>query len=210
MKLRADLHVHSAYSFDSKSPLKKILKKCGDKKIDLIAITDHEEIFGAEKLSQMAKDLIVIKGEEIDTEYGDIIGLFLKEKVKTKKFFEAVKEIKRQRGLVVIPHPAMYHILTDKVVKSADLVEVFNSRVGSPANNMAGILSKDFGKPGIAGSDAHFLFEIGNGVTIINSKSKNPKDIKNALLSGNFELSCKRSPSIQRYWTRLVKLWRKR
>ena len=210
MELRADLHVHSEYSFDSKSKLRKILKRAKEERLDLIAITDHEEIEGGKRLGDISKNLIVITGEEIDTEYGDIIGLFLKKKIETKKFFEVVKEIKKQGGIAVIPHPALYHILSNRVLKEVDLIEVFNSRVGKEANEMAIKLSGDEKKPSIAGSDAHFIFEIGNGVTIIDSKSKDPEDIKKALLEGRIRIECRRSPIMKRYWTKIVKLWRKR
>lgn len=210
MKLRADLHIHSEYSFDSKLKIKSILKKAKKEKLDIIAITDHEEFLGAEKISKISRDMIIIKGEEIDTEYGDIIGLFLNKKIETQKFSEVVEEIKRQNGIVVIPHPSMHHIITDEVLDTVDLVEVFNSRVGLSGNKMARLLSSKIGKPGIAGSDAHFNFEIGNGVTLIDSKSKKIEDIKEALLSGSFTLECKRSPKWKRYLTKLVKVWRRR
>ena len=210
MKLKADLHIHSDYSFDSKSSIKKILKKSKKENLDIIAITDHEEFEGSNKLYNLSKKIVIIKGEEIDTEFGDIIGLFLKKKIKTKRFSEVISEIKKQGGIVVLPHPSLHHILTENVLKSVDLIEIFNSRVGDSGNLMAQRLSKYLKKPGIAGSDAHFIFEIGNGVTIINSKTKNIEDIKRALLTGKVTLECKRSPKILRYLTKLIKIWRKR
>ncbi len=210
MKLRADLHIHSEYSFDSESKIEEILKKAKEQKLDIVAITDHEEFLGAERMAKLSKDLIIIKGEEIDTEYGDIVGLFLKKKIHTQKFNEVIQEIKNQNGLVLVPHPSMHHILIDEVLDSVDLIEVYNSRVGKAGNKMAELLSRKTDKPGVAGSDAHFLFEIGNGVTIINSKTKNINDIKKALLKGDVELERKTSPKIKRYWAKLVKLWRRR
>jgi len=210
MELRADLHVHSEYSFDSKSRLKKILKKAREKKLDIIAITDHEEMEGAKKLSEMSKDVMIVCGEEIDTEYGDIIGLFLNKKIETRKFSDVISEIKKQKGVVLIPHPALHHILSDDVLRKADLIEGFNSRTGKEDNEMAMRLAKDVKKPAIAGSDAHFIFEIGNGVTIINSSSEDIEEIKKALLEGKFQIEGKQSPQIKKYWAKAVKLWRKR
>lgn len=210
MKLRADLHIHSNYSFDSTLNVKAILKKAKKEKLDIIAITDHEKFEGAILAEKLSKDIIIIKGEEIDTEYGDIIGLFLEKEIRTQKFSEVIKEIRRQNGIVVIPHPAVHHILSEKVTTKADLIEVFNSRVGSASNNMAVKLASDLGVIGIAGSDAHFLFEIGNGVTMINSKSRKLEDIKQALLNGDVQLRCKTAPSYKRYLAKIVKLWRRR
>ena len=75
---------------------------------------------------------------------------------------------------------------------------------------MAELLAKKIRKTGIAGSDAHFLFEIGNGVTVINSKTRKFCDIKNALISGNVSLETKTSPKIKRYWAKIVKIWRRK
>lgn len=210
MKLRADLHIHSKYSFDSKSSIKGIIKRARKNNLDIIAITDHEEFAGAKLAEKLSKDIIVIKGEEIDTEYGDIIGLFLKKKIKTQKFLEVIREIRRQNGIIVIPHPAMNHILSDKVIDKVDLIEVFNSRIGEASNKMAKRLAQDKKKIMIAGSDAHFLFEVGNGVTTIDSKSKKLEDIKEALINGQVSLECKRSLKIKRILAKIVKLWRKR
>jgi len=193
MKIKLDLHVHSEYSHDSSSKISSIIKKAKKVGLDGIAITDHEEFAGAELAAKIDKDFIVIKGQEIDTEYGDIIGLFLEKKIQTKKFLEVVKEIRKQGGIIVLPHPAKFHILTDEVLKKIDVVEIFNARIGTKENDMAERLVKDIRRIGIAGSDAHFLFEIGNGVSVVEARSRSIDDIKKAILKGDVQMICKRS-----------------
>ena len=82
-KLRAELHCHSTYStVDGVLTPEKIITVAKKNKIDIIALTDHNEIKGAQELKRIAPAwLNVIVGEEITTKQGDIIGLFLKEKV---------------------------------------------------------------------------------------------------------------------------------
>jgi len=206
MKLRADLHIHSEYSHDSYSKIDKILKVAKEKKLDVIAITDHEEFDGANLAEKLAENVLVIKGQEINTEFGDIIGLFLKKKVDSKKFAKVIKEIKKQKGVVVLPHPAKFHILIKEVVDNVDLIEVFNSRLGKEENKMGRILADKLKKPFIAGSDAHFIFEIGNGVTIIESKSRELKDIKDSLIKNKINLDCKSSSKIRKLFIKLTKM----
>lgn len=195
MKLRADLHVHSHFSFDSNSSLKNILKTSKRRGLDVIAITDHDSVKGGELAAKIAKEIIIITGQEIDTEYGDIIGLFLKKKVNSKRFSEAVAEIKKQNGIILLPHPAKYHILTDEILRKVDLLETFNSRLRPEVNNMAKLLAKETKKPGVAGSDAHELYEIGCGVNEIESSKSDLDSIKEALLKGRVKIIRESRPS---------------
>ena len=114
--LRLDLHCHSEASVDCITPLNAFPARCREQGIDIQAITDHNEIWGAQRLRELAgDDLTVIVGEEVSTSEGEIIGLFLKEKIpKGLSPEETVAEIKAQGGLVLLPHgfdPARRHLL---------------------------------------------------------------------------------------------------
>lgn len=191
MKLKIDFHVHSKNSFDSGMSLDKIASVAKKKGLNAVVIADHDNI-PEDLASKNKKDFVFIPGEEIFSDQGDIIGLFLKKKIKSRSALEVIKEIKKQGGIVLIPHPAFGHILSDEVIKRADLIEVFNSRIGPKLNQMAANLAKNNNKIGVAGSDAHLYWEIGNVENIINSKSEKLGDIKEAILSGNIEFSGKR------------------
>jgi len=210
MKLRADLHIHSEYSHDSSSKIGRILKVAREKGLDIIAITDHEEFEGANIAEKLVKDILIIKGQEINTEFGDVIGLFLKKKIDSKNFKGVIKEIRSQKGLVVLPHPAQFHILIEDVVNNVDIIESFNSRIGKEENKMGQLLAEKLKKPFIAGSDAHFLFEIGNGVTVIDSKSRELKDIKDAIIKGQINLECKYPSKIRKLFIKLMRMCKKR
>lgn len=210
MQLKFDLHIHSGYSFDSNLKINQIIKEAKKKKLDGLAITDHEEFIGTEVAEKNAKGLVIIKGQEINTEYGDIIGLFLEKKINSKKFLKVIEEIKKQNGIVILPHPAIYHILSKEVLDKVDFIETFNSRVGKEANKMADLLAFIYKKNKIAGSDAHLFFEIGNGITIVNSKSKQLEDIKKAMLSGKTKIIKKYPSKSQKLIINWRKLWKKK
>jgi len=168
--LRADLHIHTAYSPDSTSSLPDIIARCLEVGINCLAVTDHNSIAGALELKRTAPFYIIV-GEEILTTSGEIIGLFLSEYVPHKlSLEETVARIKAQGGLVCVPHPydrfrhsALRRSALERILPDINLIEVFNSRTlllrdSARARQLASL----HGLPAIAGSDAHTLDEIGN------------------------------------------------
>ena len=74
-----------------------------------IAVTDHNEISGALDARAKAAEfgVKVIVAEEVKTaDQGEVIGLFIEEKIpRGMTLEETIAEIKRQGGLVYVPHP---------------------------------------------------------------------------------------------------------
>jgi len=108
--LRIEMHLHTRYSIDSYLKLETIIEVCQKKDINAVAVTDHGTIEGAEKLREKIEKknakIKVITGEEIFTTKGEIIGLFLKERIPyLLSPEETIRRIKKQGGLVYIPHP---------------------------------------------------------------------------------------------------------
>ncbi|MCD6599818.1 MAG: PHP domain-containing protein [Dehalococcoidia bacterium] len=185
-----DLHVHSKYSFDSVSSLQRIITAAQRRGLNGIAITDHNTIRGgieARKINS-APDFLVIVGAEIATEAGDLIGLFLKEEIQERYSDGVIDEIHQQGGIVVLPHPYKGHELKDELLRKVDLIEGFNARVNEEYNEKAVKLAHEWNKPIVAGSDAHFVAEIGLARTIVNIPAG--ENIKPALLNNQIETSC--------------------
>ena len=166
-----DLHIHSKYSYDSFLAPERIIKTAKKKGLDGVAITDHGTIRGGVETLKLNKDknFKVIVGAEIKTEYGDVIGLFLNEDIKTTTFVDVLDEIKSQGGLSVLAHPYRQYKFPEKIIDKVDLIEGFNARSRRKINEKAYKLGLKFKKPMTAGSDAHSFFEIGNGVVKIES-----------------------------------------
>jgi predicted metal-dependent phosphoesterase TrpH len=174
--MRIDLHCHTEVSPDSSSPLDEIPERCIEKGITVQAITDHNLIWGAQKLQEIVESRVnlplkIIVGEEISTSEGELIGLFLKEKIEpglTPE--ETVVEIKKQGGLVLLPHGfdplKRWHLRMEarnKITPSIDIVETFNSRISRPRWNRAAVKWAELNNvPMSAGSDAHTIADIGN------------------------------------------------
>lgn len=168
--LKADLHIHTEYSMDCSTPLGKIINRCQELKINCVCIADHGTAEGGLKM-QKAAPFRVIVAEEILTTKGEIMGMFLKETIPSGLTpGETVKRIKKQGGLVNIPHPfetvrgsSLKEWCMEEIAKDIDLVEVLNSRSPFAANTeKARAFAIKYGIPGSAGSDAHSVQEIGN------------------------------------------------
>jgi predicted metal-dependent phosphoesterase TrpH len=171
--LKADLHIHTKYSMDCQMPLEKIIKKCQKQGINCIAIADHGTAEGGMEMQKIAPFKVIV-AEEILTTDGEIMGMFLKETIKSESNSritpqEAIKRIREQGALVNLQHPfetVRGSALKDKTIEELsgnfDLVEVLNSRSPLAANsNKARAFAARHHIPGGAGSDAHSLYEIG-------------------------------------------------
>ena len=186
--MRLDLHIHSKYSYDSFSDPSKIVKAAQKKGLDVISITDHDNMEVYENFPRGRGDVVVIPGMEIKTEMGDVIGLFLDEEVRSRSFFDVVCEIRDQDGIVVLPHPFRRKCDPDGLIGSVDLVEVINARSRNMENVDAWKLCERFDKTPITGSDAHTYFEIGRAVTEIEGYSDDLDELRKILL--NSERNC--------------------
>jgi predicted metal-dependent phosphoesterase TrpH len=133
--------------------------------LDVVCITDHHAIDAAEEALTRDLGVRVIVGEEIRTPVGELIGLFLRERIPyVLPVEEVVSRIRRQGGLVYVPHPydpvragvrgvPLKRLCEERAV---DVIEAFNSKTESDAHNQeAWRTAQSYGLPVAAGSDAH-------------------------------------------------------
>lgn len=167
--MRVDLHVHTRCSEDSLATPTEVLRWARRRAVDCVAITDHDTIEGALELHRLAPWHIIV-GEEIRTTQGEIIGLFLVERIPPGLSpSETVRRVHAQHGLVYVPHPVdrvRHSVLAlaalAEIVSDVDLIEVLNARVTFPLDlERAEDLARLHGLPRGAGSDAHQASEIG-------------------------------------------------
>ncbi len=189
--LKADFHIHTRYSMDCTTSLDQVIRTCQKKGINCIAITDHGAIEGALQIKKIAPFQVII-GEEILTDRGEIMGLFLQELVPSGlSLKESICRIKDQGGLFCTQHPfdnfrkeALNAETMDEIAGQIDLVEIFNAR--NPlirSSEQARQFALDHHLPGCAGSDAHTSREIGNAYVMM-PEFQNKKDFLPALLQG--------------------------
>jgi predicted metal-dependent phosphoesterase TrpH len=170
-KIHADFHSHSHYSRDSVLNPQTYIERCLKRGIDVIAVTDHNEIEGAFVIQKLAPpELKVIVGEEVKTAEGEIIGLFLHDIVPRDMSPEdTVRAIHEQGGMAVIPHPYdtfRRSVLTaaaiERVKDSVDAIEGFNCRnIIARHDAKARDLASSVDKPMTLGTDSHSPWELG-------------------------------------------------
>jgi hypothetical protein len=168
-----DLHMHTDHSGDCATPVEVLLQTAKTQGLGAIAVTDHNEISGALAAQELAADygVKVIVAEEVKTaSQGEVIGLFLTEKIpRGLTLAETVAEIRRQGGLVYVPHPFdRMHAVPDyehllDIVEDVDAIEVYNPRVAIGSfNEEAARFAAKYRIPGGAGSDAHVAQGLGS------------------------------------------------
>ncbi len=180
---RADVHMHSTYS-DGCATVEEILAYAQhNTSLDVIAITDHDEIEGALR----ARDLWArgsyrfdfIVGEEITTTEGHLLALFIEKRIQPGLSMErSIEHIHEQGGIAVVAHPlhrffrhSCQREVMDRVHRSSDVwfdgVETWNaSFCGIYANYIAmGANRSIYGLPELGNSDAHTAGSIGCGFT---------------------------------------------
>jgi predicted metal-dependent phosphoesterase TrpH len=216
---RFDMHTHSQYSGDSTTDPKKIADLFFDRGI-LCLVTDHNTTAGSSavyaEIRRENKEIPLILSEEIMTESGEIIGLFLTGEVHPYlSAAETIDLIHDQGGLALIPHPfcsyrtssAMRPDILDEIIDRVDIIEGYNARTLRDEDNKK---ARDYAvlhnKPVSVGSDAHTVQELGRCFLEIEPFS-GPGELMATLTSGRPEF-CRMDPAIHSL-TRLVKAVKK-
>jgi predicted metal-dependent phosphoesterase TrpH len=163
--IRVDCHLHTALSGDAVTSIDELAERVEQERLDVVCITDHNVTAAAIAAAERGIGARVIVGEEIRTTKGDVIGLFLTERIPyVLPLEEAIGLIRAQGGLVYLPHPfdpgrstldpaVSDQLSTDGII---DVVEVFNAKIENQEHNrQAALLAARYDLPGGAGSDAH-------------------------------------------------------
>jgi len=109
--MRVDFHVHTEFSHDSKTKIPDILRYAKLRNLDAIAITDHNTLKGIQeaRLIRQSNDVEIIPGVEVSvpiSPYGlHLIGLFVEDYHPPRDLRDAIENIKKESGIVILPHP---------------------------------------------------------------------------------------------------------
>jgi predicted metal-dependent phosphoesterase TrpH len=188
MQVKADLHVHSTYSSDSVITPKELVFYAKKRGLTAVAVTDHNQVEGAQKIAKET-DFLIIPGTEVSSMHGHIVGLNVNEIIPIGlSADETVDRIHKAGGIAIACHPfALMKGSVGKYVSGKfDAVEVINasafpfSRATSKANQLAERLKL----PKVAGTDAHYGPVIGQAYTLIESEA-NVEAIVKAITNGH-------------------------
>lgn len=179
----ADLHIHTIYSYDGTASVPAVLKRARQIGLDVIAVTDHDEIAGSLKALELAPayGVEVIPGTEVTTSEGDLLALNVTEKIPhARPLVETILKVGELGGFCIAPHPmaggfgmkslSAYSIL--KALRNPDVaqiliaIETYNATtIDRMSNHYARILAERLDITQTASSDAHIVEAIGLGAT---------------------------------------------
>ena len=189
---RVDMHIHTRHSFDCLNDPNALIARTTELGLDVLCITDHNEIDGALRLKEKYPDRIIV-GEEVKTGEGvDVIGLYIHTKIpKGTPARETCDRIHEQGGIVYVPHPyaagkgGSGRILS-VIDGHVDAVEGFNGRIHHPHLNQQAVdWALQRGLPLGAGSDAHTLAEVGRAYVEVPDFADSATAFREALRSSN-------------------------
>jgi predicted metal-dependent phosphoesterase TrpH len=179
----ADLHIHTVYSVDGTATPQAILKHAAHHtNLDVIAITDHDEIRGALEARELAGKyaIEVVPGIEITSRDGHILALWVERNIPAGlSAEETIRRIGEQNGVAIAAHPmakgtgALSAETIRRVLNVPDLAkillgfETFNAGLlyFRKSNRLAKLLAQTLPVAQTANSDAHTPWLIGAGRT---------------------------------------------
>lgn len=193
----ADLHIHTIYSYDGTAIVSSVLRRAKENNLDVIAITDHDEIAGALEAVKLASHfgLDVIPASEITTADGDLLALFITEKVPANlSLIETILRVRELGGVCIAPHPMaggmgmkslsayaiLKALLNPQVAETLIGIETYNgTAIDRMGNHYAKIFANGLNIAQTGSSDAHVIDTIGFGATEFDGQTA--QDLLNAL-----------------------------
>jgi predicted metal-dependent phosphoesterase TrpH len=189
--LRVEFHCHTNASKDSLTRPADLVKTCRGKGIDRVVVTDHNTTAGARAAQALDPELVIV-GEEIMTNRGEILAAFVSEEIpKGLTPQETIRQLKEQGAFISVSHPfdrwRSGHWQEEallEILREVDAIEVYNSRCVLPRfNREARQFAEEHNLAGTVGSDAHAAFELGRSLMFL-EPFEGPEGLRNVIRRG--------------------------
>jgi hypothetical protein len=209
--LKMDMHIHTKYSnlkhqpegyldrsynmfsLDSNIEPQALPEEAYRKEINVICITDHNNLKGYYEVMKVAKkdypDITVVPGEEITTLSGHILAYGISEAIRPGlSVLETRDEIHKQGGIGVAAHPRAVDSATLFEARHLPIYEGFNApSLDHYSNVTVGCEARDLGKILTVGSDAHIPPTVGCALIDVGFENNLEAIIKN-IKNANFKV----------------------
>ena len=176
---KADLHIHTKYSKDGTASIRETLESAVRAGLDVIAITDHDEVRGALEARAIFNEygIHVIPGAEVSTSEGHLIVLFIDRNIPVgMSLIDTLICVREMGGMAIVAHPdqpSPTSISMQSILKALEHqearevlhgIEVCNMNpTHSPFNGRSQKAADKLPLAQIASSDAHIVSMIGAG-----------------------------------------------
>ena len=200
-----DLHTHSIKSDDGRAKVENYCQWIKAKKIpiDGFVLTEHRQFDLSSDYSPLARkyDLLILKGSEVETEYGHVLIFGVSDALTEKLDFTRVDlalkdvlELSLAYDAIAVPcHPGRPKVgmfaHTDRL-GLPEGVEIVETRNGGSRDNEDQIALRNaslHGYRGIGGSDSHIVSHIGRSATRFTRTISSIETLVEELKVGNFE-----------------------
>lgn len=193
-----DIHVHTTVSSPcSQIDPAQLIRVAAGTALDAICVTEHEESQGAEVAWRLGMEAAfpVFRGIEVYTELGDMLvfGHSRPSYPSVTPFEELLSEVREVGGVLILCHPCrgahdlfetMEPRLAAFLLNNIDAVETRNGGTTPEANRTAEMMANRQGLPGVGGSDAHFLMQLGRCLTVFEREIKDEDDLVREIKAG--------------------------
>jgi len=193
-----DLHVHTCVSSPcSRIHPQELIAVARQMGLDAVCVTEHEEMEGAEVAWRMGKEagFLVLRGVEVYTEFGDMLvfGLMRPRFPLCMDFSELREEVDRAGGVILPAHPCRsdrgFHERlgperAEFLLERVDGLEVKNGGNTPEANLRAEGIAARYRLPGVGGSDAHLVMQVGRCLTLFERKITCEEDLVREIKAG--------------------------
>jgi hypothetical protein len=189
--LLIDLHTHtrvrSACSALTPDALVRAAQARG---LDAVCITEHDALWPLADIEVLSRDLgfPVLRGIEVTTEAGHVLAFGVQAFRPEMAVLARLQAIAHDEGaLIYLAHPGRRYGTTPiDIASSFDSVEAQNGTEGQLQNDNATALARTCALPGIGGSDAHSVREVGVCATEFTSPVHDEASFVAALRSGAY------------------------
>jgi len=176
---KVDLHVHTIHSKDATTTVRGVLKQASLSGLNVIAVTDHDEIRGSLEARELASqyNLEVVPGVEVSTREGHLIALYVDRPMpKGLPMIDTLVRIGDFGGIAIAPHPmnllpgslsmeaivaAMADEKAQKVLKGIEVYNMGHEIFNQDAQKFSHFLPLSQ----VAASDSHVFWTVGAGHT---------------------------------------------
>jgi predicted metal-dependent phosphoesterase TrpH len=190
--LLIDLHCHTLpRSTCSQLQPAELVEAARVAGLDAICLTEHDRWWPADELEELRErtGFLVLSGVELTTDLGHVLAFGLPESASGATATKLALSAERHGPVLYLAHPARDNLLrlSRRVIDSFASVEVANGSDSRLKNVAAAGIARGFRLPGIGGSDAHTLAEVGRAATRFEDAITDEAMLVQALLAGRYE-----------------------
>jgi predicted metal-dependent phosphoesterase TrpH len=187
-----DLHCHTkVHSRCSALTPEALVRAAQARGLDGVCITEHDALWPLDDIEALARELgfVVLRGIEVTTEVGHVLVYGARQfRPEMSTLAELHRITSGEGALMYLAHPSRrYGTLPPSDLASVfDSVESHNGTEGMLQNDNAARLTAGMRLPGIGGSDAHSVREVGVCATEFTADVRAEQSLLEALRIGEY------------------------